>query len=185
VIVLGHPSLTGINTGTGTSGSTGWRNAFRGFLYTTSVKNKVGLTVHRIESHKQNYGKPDAVIDFSWDDLFLHVLDDAKDKKAVKSEATFLKLLDAINKDGRGVGLSPNGAYAPRELAKDPRARDFDQADFEAVMRKLLAAGRIKLRPYRTLGRKAGERLEVVDPANDFEVTGDSNEELSDTPDFG
>jgi hypothetical protein len=27
-------------TGTGTSGSTGWRNAFRGMLYTTKTKQK-------------------------------------------------------------------------------------------------------------------------------------------------
>ena len=192
VIVLGHPSMTGINTGTGTSGSTGWRNAFRGFLFTTATKNKAGVTVHRIESRKQNYGKPDAVIDFTWDELFVHVLDDAKDEKAGKAEAMFVKLLDAINKDGRGVSLSPNGAYAPRELAKDPRARDFDQKDFEAVMRRLMAAGRIKVRPYKTLGRKSSERLEIITAANDFAINADDEiladagaEQSSADPDFG
>ena len=192
VIVLGHPSMTGINTGTGTSGSTGWRNAFRGFLFTTAAKNKAGVTVHRIESRKQNYGKPDSVIDFTWDELFVHVLDDAKDKKADKAEAMFVKLLDAINKDGRGVGLSPNGAYAPRELAKDPRAHHFDKADFEAVMRKLIATGRIKVRPYKTLGRKNAERLEIITAANEFGINAGSEklvdagtEQSSADPDFG
>ena len=33
VMLLGHPSLTGLNTGTGTSGSTAWNNSVRSRLY--------------------------------------------------------------------------------------------------------------------------------------------------------
>lgn len=38
VLLLSHPSLTGLNSGTGTSGSTAWSNSVRSRLYLQAVK---------------------------------------------------------------------------------------------------------------------------------------------------
>jgi hypothetical protein len=42
VILLAHPSLTGINSGTGTSGSTAWSNSVRSRLYFNRAKDQYG-----------------------------------------------------------------------------------------------------------------------------------------------
>ena len=39
VVMLAHPSLSGLNSGTGTSGSTGWNNSVRSRLYLERVKD--------------------------------------------------------------------------------------------------------------------------------------------------
>jgi RecA-family ATPase len=173
VIVLGHPSQSGITQGTGMSGAMTWYNAFRGFLFTTADKKKNGQTIHKIESRKQSYGAPDAEIDFYWDELFHHVVDDAKEKLEAEAEATLLKLIAATNADGRGVSMSKRGNYAPRELSKDPRARDFTAKDFEAAMYKLISSGKLKEREYKTIDRKIRARLEIVTVVEDFSCDGD------------
>jgi predicted metal-dependent hydrolase len=42
VVVLAHPSLSGISTGRGTSGSTGWNNAVRSRLYMERIVDRNG-----------------------------------------------------------------------------------------------------------------------------------------------
>jgi RecA-family ATPase len=41
-LLLSHPSLTGMNTGTGTSGTTGWNNSVRSRLYFQIMKDRDG-----------------------------------------------------------------------------------------------------------------------------------------------
>ena len=47
VILLSHPSLTGISTGTGLSGSTAWHNSVRARMYFTSRKTGSGRTARQ------------------------------------------------------------------------------------------------------------------------------------------
>jgi hypothetical protein len=42
VVACAHPSLTGINSGSGNSGSTGWPGAFRSHLYLETPKFEQG-----------------------------------------------------------------------------------------------------------------------------------------------
>lgn len=57
VLLSAHPSLTGINTGTGTSGSTGWHNTCRSRLYVKRAdegKPEEGLI---LQQKKNQYGR--------------------------------------------------------------------------------------------------------------------------------
>ena len=61
VVLLSHPSLTGINTGTGISGSTAWHNSVRARIYMTAPKIEPGVQpdtdIREIQFKKSNYGR--------------------------------------------------------------------------------------------------------------------------------
>ena len=61
VVLLSHPSLTGINSGSGISGSTAWHNSVRSRLYMTAPKIEPGeqpdSDVRELLFKKSNYGR--------------------------------------------------------------------------------------------------------------------------------
>jgi RecA-family ATPase len=69
-LLLSHPSLTGMNTGTGTSGTTGWNNSVRSRLYFQIMKDRDGNEPNKnrrtIEGMKHNYGERGGKIDLEW-----------------------------------------------------------------------------------------------------------------------
>lgn len=56
VLALGHPSLSGKSSGTGTSGSTAWSNAARSRLYLKHPKGSDRGNTRVLEGMKANYG---------------------------------------------------------------------------------------------------------------------------------
>lgn len=71
VILTQHPSVEGVNSGTGRSGSTGWNNSVRSRLYLTMPKRKPdddGPTNDRLlKTMKANHGKFGGKLDVYWD----------------------------------------------------------------------------------------------------------------------
>ena len=58
VIVLAHPSLTGLNSGSGTSGSTAWSNSVRSHLYFTRPGGQdADPDLRVLELMKSNYSR--------------------------------------------------------------------------------------------------------------------------------
>jgi RecA-family ATPase len=168
IIITAHPSLMGMTTGTGTSGSVGWRNSYRGFLYMTIDKpaNADAITVHRIESRKQNYGKPDVAIDTYWNGgLFtpVYTSDEEKANRRDAAKKKFLGLVQAYNSEGRAVGFSTGSSYAPSVFAKNKeQSGGFKKDEFKDAMESLFADKRIAVRPYRMANRHTGKRIEVI-----------------------
>jgi RecA-family ATPase len=70
VLLLAHPSLTGMNTGTGLSGSTDWNNAVRSRLYLKTPKTDDDITPNKnlrtLEGMKSNYAERGGRIDLEW-----------------------------------------------------------------------------------------------------------------------
>jgi RecA-family ATPase len=64
IVLLAHPSLTGIATGTGLSGSTAWNNSVRSRLYLEEVKDDPSARVLKLE--KANYGPRGSEIKLRW-----------------------------------------------------------------------------------------------------------------------
>ena len=168
IVLTAHPSMMGMTSGTGTSGSVGWRNSYRGFLYMTVDKpsNPDAITVHRIESRKQNYGRPDVSIDTCWsDDLFTPVYssDEEKANRVEASKAKFLALVKAYNEEGRAVGASSGATYAPSVFAKNKDQNGgFTKAELKDAMDSLFKDKRIAVRPYMMANRHTGKRIEVI-----------------------
>lgn len=77
VLLLTHPSLSGLNSGSGTSGSTGWNNAVRSRLYFTSKRPSNGKNADDEEESdpdaryltpkKANYTKLGETIPLRWE----------------------------------------------------------------------------------------------------------------------
>lgn len=70
ILVLAHPSLTGLNSGSGMSGSTAWSNSVRSRLYLHKDADANGYeadkSVRLLETMKANYGPRGQPIGLSW-----------------------------------------------------------------------------------------------------------------------
>ena len=67
VVALGHPSVTGMNNGSGQSGSTAWNNTFRSRLYLTREEGDDADPNGRLLTRKKsNYGPRDAELKIQW-----------------------------------------------------------------------------------------------------------------------
>ena len=70
VLLASHPSLSGINTDSGLSGSTGWHNSVRSRLYFKAAKaadgEKPNPDLRELEVRKNNYGPSGEVIRMRW-----------------------------------------------------------------------------------------------------------------------
>jgi RecA-family ATPase len=73
VILTEHPSVDGISSGTGRSGSTGWNNSVRSRLYLTMPKKKGGddddkpTNDRLLRTVKSNYGRFGGKVGVTWD----------------------------------------------------------------------------------------------------------------------
>ena len=69
VLLLSHPSLSGINSGSGTSGNTAWNNSVRSRLYLTrdDEDKEVGPDRRILQTMKANYGPNGCRIELRWE----------------------------------------------------------------------------------------------------------------------
>ncbi len=148
VLLTSHPSLTGINTGTGLSGSTAWNASVRSRLYfrraTTGKDEEPDPDLRVLEVMKSNYGPIGETITLRWTKgLFLPVGSMSSLEKAAAEQAAeqmFLTLLDQFNRQGRNTSAKPYAPnYAPTLFAKEKQARErgIKKTSFEAAMRSL------------------------------------------------
>ena len=156
VLLTSHPSLTGMNSGTGLSGSTAWNASVRSRLYmkraTTEKDEEPDPNLRVIEVMKANYGPVGETITVRWNDgVFVPVeAMGTLEKLAAESAADdlFLKLLDRFQ--GQGRNLSDKSAannYAPKMFATDPDGKGRYK-DFVGAMARLFAAGKMRVETY-------------------------------------
>jgi RecA-family ATPase len=137
VLLLAHPSLSGINSGTGSSGSTGWSNSVRSRLYLKRADGNADVRV--LETQKANYGPVGNQLELRWSrGVFIrHGHGDATANAAdelARAEEVFLRLLDAYAEEGRPVSPSPSNAYAPTRFAADKRAEGLSSVTSRDVV---------------------------------------------------
>jgi RecA-family ATPase len=133
VLLLAHPSLSGMASGTGTSGSTAWSNSVRSRLYLETVKDDDGAEgdpdLRMLTTKKANYGARGGEIKMRWTEgRFVgegepvrFAFGKAADRYVTVDEA-FLTRLSAYLASGRDVSPSPNAKnYAPEILADGAR----------------------------------------------------------------
>ena len=158
VIVCAHPSLTGINTGSGLSGSTAWHNSVRARAYLRHVKTDDGIepdqTLRQLEFMKSNYGPIAATTTLRWKDqiFVLEPKAGSLEKLAsdAKAETVFLELLNRFTKEGRTVGDKNGHCYAPAQFAKEPEAKNAGllKEALANAMRRLFAQNKIHVETY-------------------------------------
>jgi RecA-family ATPase len=146
VLLLDHPSLSGLTNNTGRGGSMDWRNAVRSALYLKPSEDKAesdqGIRI--LETAKSNYGPPGRPIRLQWSDgglqlehapTSLHRL--AKDQAC---DEIFLRLLDERNAQGRYVGENPGKNYAPAVFAEMAGNGNHTRQAFAKAMERLFSA---------------------------------------------
>jgi RecA-family ATPase len=152
VVLLAHPSLQGLASGSGASGSTAWNNSVRSRLFLWQPKDDdgghAGGHIRMLAVKKANYAASGVEVRLSLREGAF-VMENGKvasgvDRAAeLRIEHLFLELLDAFEAQGRHVSHTPCSTYAPALFAKDPRAQETTSKGFEAAMRRLFAAGAI------------------------------------------
>jgi RecA-family ATPase len=150
IILLAHPSLTGLSTGSGLSGNTAWNNSVRSRLSFAAVVDEEGKTspdLRTLTVKKANYAQAGAEMRLHWaGGAFVN--DDAERMsfdKRIDDDERFLMLLDAFAADGRTVSHNLGHAYAPALFAQDPRGRGVTSKAFGAAMNRLFANGVVRI----------------------------------------
>jgi len=147
VVLLSHPSVDGIKTGRGYSGSTHWNNGVRSRLYLRSAEsggdNGISeLDAKIIELAKSNRTRPGQTIKIIWNDgMFVEFREGAVENSAshALADETFLRLLAKVESEGLEVGPHKQGSnFAPALFAKRPGGRELGKATLERTMARLL-----------------------------------------------
>jgi RecA-family ATPase len=159
VTILSHPSVQGINSGSGISGSTAWHGAFRFRQYLKGVKaddsDQPDNDLREIEFKKNQYGPRGASLVLRYQHgLFLpeggaSSLDVLA--RETTAEQTFLDLIRKFAGQGRNVSDKANSPnYAPAAFVGDELAKRLSlrKADFKAAMARLFTADKIFVEDY-------------------------------------
>ena len=173
VILIDHPSLSGLISGSGRSGNMDWWNALRcvNYLYPPDEEADADRGVRILEVKKSNYGPHGKLtqLRLQWGDgrferelatSSLHRL--AKDTEC---EEIFLRLLDERNAQGRYVSDKGGSNYAPKLFAEMERNGNFTKQAFAKAMNRLFGNDTIKNRKARRDGklRSVLDRFGVAD----------------------
>jgi RecA-family ATPase len=166
VLLLDHPSLSGMTNGTGRAGNMDWQNAVRALLYLRSCENEQGATSGReLEVMKSNYGPRGEKQKLRWEDgcYVLEGSASAPHQAAAFNAAdqNYLDCLDAATVQGRNVFPMPGKGHAPKVFADMPQAKGMTWNALAKAQERLFAAGKIGNVPFGapSKGTKRIERL--------------------------
>lgn len=153
VLLLAHPSLSGMVRGDGNSGSTAWNNSVRSRLYLQRQQAKDGVVVdpniRTLEVIKSNYGPTGASLALRYLNgiFFPDSSGTALDAKAAlaKADRVFAKLLRECHDNGRRVNHVGGNSYAPKVFAAHPNAEGVTKRAFRSAMETALASGSARI----------------------------------------
>lgn len=157
IVVIGHPSLAGMASGTGSSGSTAWNNSVRSRLYLTRPTGEEGEVASPdtriLTVKKSNYGPANIEMRLRWSAGVFKPEDDASQTVGPigrqiaeeRVERVFLDLLAAYEAQGRHVSDKASASYAPTVFARDPGSKGTGRRGLELAMNRLFAAGTLRV----------------------------------------
>lgn len=178
VLLLSHPSVAGMQNGSGLSGSTAWNNSVRSRLYLTTDKDDDDLRI--LKTVKANYGRKGDEVRMRWHEGAF-ILDDGKPSEATgllnrRADEKFREMLSAINRTGQRVAPTKGVNYAPSIMAVRPDAGAVSKKQLEAAMHRLLAANIIKVVWD---GPPSKQRQRLIVSAEDFGPEGEMEAEAA------
>lgn len=172
VTVLAHPSLAGMASGSGISGSTAWHGAFRFRMYLHGPGKKEedeeqpDSDRRELEFKKNQYGPLGSTIGLRYvGGLFLPVVgasDEEREEALGVAENVFLALLGRFCEQNRRVHPHRTSVYyAPRVFAEEMEAMKHGvrMKGLEAAMKRLFDAGKIRVE---VKGKGSHEQLKLV-----------------------
>jgi hypothetical protein len=180
VIICAHPSLTGMSSGSGLSGSTAWHNSVRARAYLRAATTKEGAQPDKdlrlLEFMKSNYGPVAESVTVRWRDGVFVLEPKAGSLETAaanaKADEAFMQVLNRFCRQGRNASPNPGRTYAPSLFASEPEAAGLTGKNLTSAMGRLLSADRIHVVKEGPPSRLRN-RLAVVaaphsnDPTND------------------
>jgi RecA-family ATPase len=190
VVIAAHPSLTGMASGSGLSGTTQWFNSVRAQMYLKSpdeddenADDETQSDLRELQFLKNQYGRKGHSIRLRWQNgLYLPVASQGTLEALAaeqKVDNLFMALLRRFANEGRNVSDKKGPNYAPTEFAAEPEAKKIKVTNktFADAMRRLFAAGkirnlsegppsRIRTRIVETEGREPATVIPFPSPSN-------------------
>ncbi len=192
VVLIAHPSKSGITERTGKSGSEQWFNGLRSFLHFERLQvgdeNK-GRDARLLRVTKNNYGPDDLELRLRHLGNGLIGRDGDAQKPAIHTkydiDMKFLKLLMHFNKTNQNISPSRSNTYAPTVFARQADADGINKHQFEAAMQRLFKANQIAVEE-RGSPSKLRKCLVLTDsPRNTTMLMTATNQEPDDVPAVG
>lgn len=172
MVLLSHPSVRGLDTGSGMSGSTAWNNSVRSRLYFSRPKEKADREadpdLRLLSILKANYAQAGAEL------RLRHqaggFVDDAQGGGGTldlavardRVDAQFLGLLAAYAAQRRALSHRPGPGYAPTAFTSDPSANGTTKDGFTSAMNRLFNAKKIMVEEVGPPSRRVS-RIVVTD----------------------
>lgn len=156
VVLLYHPSLTGMASGTGTSGNVGWGNSVRSRLYLNRILDASGgerdANARVLIVKKANRSAAGLEIPLRWaGGLFRRegsVV--AAHDPSNEADRLFLQILASREREDRPVSHKQSAHnYAPRIFAGHPDAERMSVSHFEQAMERLFKQGLLQVVTYK------------------------------------
>jgi RecA-family ATPase len=151
MVLASHPSLTGIASDTGLSGSTAWHNSVRARMYFKTAPEVDDNDLRVLEVKKNNYGPASETIVLRWRNGVYVPEPRAGSLEQLAAEAKidnlFLDLLRRSTKQGRNVSDKAGTSYSPAIFAQEAEAKKakVSKKQMAEAMTRLFAAGRIRV----------------------------------------
>lgn len=166
VVMLAHPSLSGMATGNGTSGNVAWSGSARSRLYLERIiseGHEADPDARVLRTMKANYGPKGGEVRIIWKAGFFsaHAAPNCLDRMAPsgRAERVFLRLLSDFTAQGRFVSASPSSSYAPTVFAAHPNADGMTKRALAGAMNALFQRGEILVSEH---GRGAKARKHIA-----------------------
>ena len=178
IILASHPSLTGISSGTGLSGSTAWHNSVRARGYFRRPPDVDDPALRLLEWHKNNYGPVSGSILLRWHNGVYVPEPSAGSLEQLAADARidnlFLDLLRRLAKQGRNVTDKTGPTFAPAVFADEPDAKKdkVSSKQFAEAMRRLFAANKIEVVSFGPPSRLRTRIVEVGAAQSRLRVVG-------------
>ena len=157
-VAVAHPSLSGITSGRGTSGSTGWSNSVRSRLYFETVEvdgKEPDPNLKVLRQHKANYSVAGFEIVVRYEHgVYVPVeggqaqMDQAA--KLAMHEHVFMAILRRLFAQGRFVNQVSGISYAPHVFSTEPEAQEkmVSKGQLKAAMIRLFEQKTIRLENF-------------------------------------
>jgi RecA-family ATPase len=176
VLLLAHPSLSGMASGSGTSGSTSWSNSVRSRLYLERIKDDDGREADPdarvLRVMKANYGRTGDEHKLRWENgVFVSTTPPSSGGGFVpiaakdRADSIFLQLLAAYEAENRNVA-AVGPTFAPTVFAKDARAEGLNKRALIDAMNRLFAAKRIEIVEFGSPSHRR-KRIAIASEKND------------------
>jgi RecA-family ATPase len=147
--LIQHPSVSGLQDGTGRSGTTGWNNSGRWRLNFTKIKSPDNEGARELEVVKSNYGPQGERVLVRWErGVFVPEGSGMTVERAAAeaaAEEAFLRCLDERAAQGINATAATGTTYAPSQFENMRAAHGNKKRALTLAMERLLSAGRIKV----------------------------------------